>query len=155
MPFVPRALASSKMVQVGLVVRDIEASAKHYAAVFGVPVPGIHTTDGRDKTNMLHRGKPSDARAKLAFFNMGSLSLELIEPVGGPSTWREFLDTKGEGVHHIAFHVPDTEADAAALAGHGIPLVQKGDYTGGRYAYFEAEAKLAVALELLQDVKTA
>jgi len=58
---------------------------------------------------------------------LGSLSLELIEPVGGPSTWREFLDTRGEGVHHIAFHVPDTEA----------------------------EAKLAVALELLQDVKTA
>lgn len=138
-------------MQVGLVVRDVEASAKRFAEVFGLAVPTPHLTDGLDKTNMRHRGKPSEARAKLAFFNMGSLSLELIEPVGGPSTWKEFLDTKGEGVHHIAFEVPDSEAEERTLGGHGIPLVQKGDYTGGRYAYFEAESKLGVALELLQN----
>ena len=150
----PNALASSRMVQVGLVVRNVEESAKRFAAVFGVPVPAAHETDGVEKTNMKHRGKPSTARAKLAFFDMGSLSLELIEPIGGPSTWKEFLDTKGEGVHHIAFMVPDTAAEEATLAAHGIPLVQKGDYTGGRYAYFEAEAKLGVALELLQNIKS-
>lgn len=154
MPFVPpKPLASSRMVQVGLVVRNVEESAKRYAAVFGVPVPSAHETDALEKTHMAHRGKPSTARAKLAFFNMGSLSLELIEPIGGPSTWQEFLDTKGEGVHHIAFEVPDSEAEAQSLAGHGIPLVQKGDYTGGRYAYFESEPVLGVALELLQNFK--
>lgn len=136
-----------------MVVRDVAATAKRFADVFGLPVPSIHTTDELAKTNMRYRGNPSEARAKLAFFNMGSLSLELIEPVGGPSTWKEFLDKKGEGVHHIAFEVPDTEAEGANLASRGIPLTQKGDYTGGRYAYFESEPQLAVALELLQNFK--
>ena len=144
-------LSSSHMVQVGMVVRNVEESAKRFAAVFGLPVPSAHITDTADKTHARYRGKPTEARAKLAFFNMGSLSLELIEPVGGPSTWREFLDKHGEGVHHIAFVVPDTEAEEKTLAEHGIKLVQKGDYTGGRYAYFESEPQLGVALELLQN----
>jgi len=145
------SMSSSRMVQVGLIVKNAEESAKRYAAIFGLPVPPVSLTDAADKSHIQYRGKPTQAQAKLAFFNMGSLQLELIEPVGGPSTWREFLEKKGEGVHHIAFIVPDTEAEAKILSEHGIGLVQKGDYTGGRYAYFESEPQLAVALELLQN----
>ncbi len=147
------SMSSHRMVQVGIIVRNAEESAKRYAAVFGLPVPPVSLTDTADKSHIQYRGKPTEARAKLAFLNMESLQLELIEPVGGPSTWREFLDKHGEGVHHIAYIVPDTEAEAKTLAEHGINLVQKGDYTGGRYAYFESEPKLAVALELLQNFK--
>jgi catechol 2,3-dioxygenase-like lactoylglutathione lyase family enzyme len=140
------------MVQVGIIVRNAEESAKKYAAIFGLPVPKVSLTDGADKSHIQYRGRTTEGRAKLAFFDMESLSVELIEPVGGPSTWKEFLDRKGEGVHHIAFFVPDTEAEAKTLGEHGIGLVQKGDYEGGRYAYFESEPQLAVALELLQNL---
>ncbi len=146
-----RPLSSTHMVQVGMIVRNAEESAKRFASLFGVPVPPANITDKADKTHAQYHGKPTEARAKLAFFNMGSLSLELIEPVGGPSTWKEFLDKHGEGVHHIAFIVPDTEAETGILAEHGLKLVQKGDYTGGRYAYFEADPSIGVALELLQN----
>ncbi|MEK7474329.1 MAG: VOC family protein [Candidatus Coatesbacteria bacterium] len=144
-------LSSHRMVQVGIIVRNAEESAKKYAAIFGLPVPKVSLTDAADKSHIQYRGGPTTAQAKLAFLNMESLQLELIEPVGGPSTWREFLDKKGEGVHHIAFVVPDTEVEEKTLGEHGIKLVQKGDYTGGRYAYFESEPQLAVALELLQN----
>jgi hypothetical protein len=39
----------------------------------------------------------------LAGIFMLGLSIELIEPDGKPSTWQEFLDIRGEGIHHIAF----------------------------------------------------
>ncbi|GFR39044.1 hypothetical protein PRECH8_23400 [Insulibacter thermoxylanivorax] len=53
----------------------------------------------------MYNGEVTAARAKLAFFDMGSLQLELIEPDEHPSTWREHLDQHGEGVHHIAFQI--------------------------------------------------
>ena len=36
-------------------------------------------------------------------FKMGSLEIELIQPLEGQSPHKEFLDSKGEGIHHIAF----------------------------------------------------
>lgn len=143
---------SNVICQVGLVVRDIEASAEKYAALFGVEVPPIITTAPESEAHTRYQGAPTEARAKLAFFKMGEqLSLELIEPIGGPSTWRDFLEQKGEGVHHLALRVKGTDALTSELAAKGIPVVQQGDYTGGRYTYLSSEHELAVAVELLEN----
>jgi len=146
------ALGTHIVCQVGLIVRDIERSIETYSRVFGMPEPEIVVTDGPEIAHTRFRGEPTDARAKLAFFDMGQVSLELIEPIGGPSTWQEFLDEKGEGVHHIAFIVEDTDAVVKLLEGEGVGVVQQGDYTGGRYTYLDSASALGVVLELLEDL---
>jgi methylmalonyl-CoA/ethylmalonyl-CoA epimerase len=145
------ALGTHIVCQVGLIVRDIERSIETYSRVFGIPKPGIIVTDGPEIAHTRFRGEPTDARAKLAFFEMGQVSLELIEPIGGPSTWREFLDEKGEGVHHIAFIVKDTDEVMRSLEGEGVGVVQQGDYTGGRYTYMDSTSTLGIVLELLEN----
>ncbi len=147
-----RGLGTNVICQVGLIVRDVERSAEAYSRILGLPKPRIVVTDPQEVAHTRFRGQPTDARAKLAFFDMGQVSLELIEPIGGPSTWREFLDEKGEGVHHIAFIVKDTDQVVQYLSGHGIEVVQQGDYTGGRYTYVDSTAALGVILELLESV---
>jgi methylmalonyl-CoA/ethylmalonyl-CoA epimerase len=146
-----RGLGTTVICQVGLIVRDIERSSEAYSRVFGLPRPEVIVTDGPEIAHTQFRGQPTDARAKLAFFDMGQVSLELIEPIGGPSTWREFLDERGEGVHHIAFTVEGTDEVVAFLAGAGIEVVQQGDYTGGRYTYVDSAPALGVILELLEN----
>jgi len=146
------ALGTHIVCQVGLIVRDIERSIETYSRVFGIPKPGIIVTDGPEIAHTRFRGEPTDARAKLAFFEMGQVSLELIEPIGGPSTWREFLDEKGEGVHHIAFVVKDTDEAVKFLEGEGVGVMQQGDYTGGRYTYLDSASTLGVVLELLENL---
>ena len=146
-----RGLGTTVICQVGLIVRDIERSSEAYSRVFGLPRPEVIVTDGPEIAHTQFRGKPTDARAKLAFFDMGQVSLELIEPIGGPSTWREFLDERSEGVHHIAFMVEGTDDVVAFLAGAGIEVAQQGDYTGGRYTYVDSAPTLGVILELLEN----
>ena len=147
-----QGIGSNVVCQVGLVVRDVERSLAACSQVFGLPEPEVIVTDGQETAHTRYRGEPTDARAKLAFFNMGQVSLELIEPIGGPSTWQEFLDEKGEGVHHIAFFVKDTDQVVASLEGNGIAVVQQGDYTGGRYTYVDSAPALGVILELLENL---
>ena len=149
-----QGLGSNVICQVGLIVRDIERSLEAYSQVFGLPKPEVILTGGQEVSHTRYRGEPTDARAKLAFFNMGQVSLELIEPIGGPSTWQEFLDERGEGVHHIAFFVEDTDQVVALLEGNGIAVVQQGDYTGGRYTYVDSAPALGVILELLENLGT-
>lgn len=137
--------------QIAIVVKDIQQAAKRWADVFNVPVPEARLTDTEDKSHIRYHGQPTPARAKLAFFQMGQISLELIEPVGQPSTWQEFLDAHGEGVHHIAFRVKGMDDVLLYLNGKDMPTAQRGDYKGGCYSYVDAAKLLGVNLELLEN----
>ncbi len=146
-----RMLGTNVITQIGILVHDIEKTSQTYAEFFGVEKPQWIMTDTVDKAHTEYRGEPTKARAKLAFFNMGSLQLELIEPDHEPSTWRESLDRNGEGVHHIAFVVQGMQEKVMLLEKNGMPLLQKGDYTGGRYAYIDTLKDLKVIIELLEN----
>lgn len=144
-------LDNNVITQVGIVVRDIEKTARDFAEFFGIPVPKWVLTDTVDKAQTRLHGAPTQARAKLAFMRFGSLDIELIEPDEHPSTWREHLESRGEGVHHIAFVITGMPDTVRGLEAHGYPLIQKGEYTGGRYAYIETSGTLKTLLELLEN----
>ena len=146
-------LGSTTIAQVAIVVRNIEEAAQRYANVLGLPVPNVIVTRPGLEVHQTYKGEPSDAQAKLAFFNLGQVQLELIEPLGGASIWQEVLDRKGESVHHIAFWVEGMQRVVDFLKTQGIPMVQRGDMGQGQYAYFDAEAQLGLTLELLEKVR--
>ena len=145
------ALGTTTIMQVGIIVRDIEAKARAWSEILGLPMPEIVITDTYERAQTEYQGKRSDARAKLAFFHMGQVDLELIEPVGEPSTWKDQLDAHGDSLHHIAFQINGMPEKVAYLDAQGLPLVQRGEYTGGRYAYFDGVAQLGAILELLEN----
>jgi catechol 2,3-dioxygenase-like lactoylglutathione lyase family enzyme len=146
-----RILGTTTVTQVAIVVRDIEKAAQAYADFLGVEKPPTVTTDAIEKSRARYKGNPTRARAKLAFFTVGpGLELELIQPDNEPSTWREDLDRNGEGVHHIAFQIKGMKETLARLTTEEMPLIQAGEYTGGRYAYVDARRDLKVVIELLE-----
>jgi methylmalonyl-CoA/ethylmalonyl-CoA epimerase len=146
-------LGNNFITQIGILVNDIEAASQSYADFFGIEKPDVIITDTADIAQTEYRGAASAARAKLAFFNMGSLQLELIEPDLHPSTWREYLDEHGEGPHHIAFVIEGMKEKITILEGKQMQLLQKGEYTGGRYAYMDTFKELKVIVELLENDK--
>ncbi|MDR2648622.1 MAG: VOC family protein [Clostridiales bacterium] len=150
-------VGTNLVAQVGFIVKDIEAAKTKWAEFLGLPVPP--TVGGGDYaiTQVRYKGAPApDAQAKLAFFNVGrNFQLELIEPNESPSTWREFLDKHGEGVHHLAFQVKGMKNAVASCEAFGMTLEQTGEYGdgSGRYAYLAAEEQLKVLIELLENDK--
>jgi len=144
-------LGNNIVTQVGIIVRDIETKARAWSEILGLPMPDIIITDTVDKAQTEYNGKPTIARAKLAFFHMGQLDVELIEPIDGPSTWKDQLDGHGDSLHHIAFVIEGMQEKVAYLDSKGIPLLQRGEYTGGRYAYLDGVAQLGTVLELLEN----
>jgi methylmalonyl-CoA/ethylmalonyl-CoA epimerase len=143
-------LKDAVICQVGLVVKNADHIAEKLERITGVKPSEPSITDAYDKARTTLRGSPTSARAKLIFFPMGQLSIEIIEPIGEPSTWSEFLNEHGDGVHHIAFTVQNADQAADALATEGLPTIQRGDFEGGKYIYVEGEKKLGFILELLE-----
>jgi hypothetical protein len=143
-------LGTTAIAQIGIVVRDIEASARAWAAIFGLPVPEIKISPPVEEAHTEYEGRSTPARVKQAFFHMGSLDVELLEPAGEPSTWNDQLVQHGNSMHHIAFRIKGMKDKLASLSAQDIPLVQRGDYPGGRYAYVDSTAQLGLVLELLE-----
>jgi methylmalonyl-CoA/ethylmalonyl-CoA epimerase len=150
-----QALVDSKVPhQVAIICQDVEKSAKEWAALFGVETPKWSITQSLDEANTRYRGKPTEGRAKLAFIHLDNISIELIEPVGSSSTWREHLDEQGESAHHLAFRIKDLEAHIQRFEKAGMPLIQRGQWTtgkGGRYAYMDSYKQLGLSLELIES----
>ena len=72
--------------------------------------------------------------------NLGSVSLVLFEPGKGESPWREFLDSKGEGVHHVAFTVDDLDKETSELTKRGMKSLGGTKWQGGGGGfYFDPE----------------
>ena len=145
-------LGTDLVCQIGLLVHDIEKTSKDWAEFLGVDVPNISITGTREEAQTKYMGKDSDARAKLAFFPVGpNVTVELIEPDKTPSTWRNDLDKNGEGFHHVAFVIKGMKEKIEICGKQGFKLLQTGEYTGGRYAYIDANDKLKLVLELLEN----
>jgi catechol 2,3-dioxygenase-like lactoylglutathione lyase family enzyme len=148
-----KGIGSDIVCQIGLVVNDIQVTAARYREVLGLPEPHWVETPGYEICETTFMGEPSEATAKLAFFDFGQVQIELIEPDKTPSVWRNYLDANGESAHHIAFQVPDSRPVVERLAKHGIGVAQQGLYGDrrGMYTYMDSEAELGVIFELLES----
>lgn len=141
------AFHKDSFCQVSIVVKDIEAMSKRYAEMFGIPEPTIFETPTPEIAKTVYRGKPTDARAKLAVFELGPIILDLIQPSDEPSSWKEFLETHGEGVHHIAFQTENREEVVQYFEQHDMPVRHYGEYAGGNYTVFDSEAQLGLLIQ--------
>jgi hypothetical protein len=91
------------LLQIAFVVKDIEKSAKVWADFFNVPVPKIDITEPHHDPRLTYRGQEGYYGQKLAVIRTDSFIIELLQPTGGPSTFQEFLDKHGQGLHHLGF----------------------------------------------------
>ena len=146
---------SNVVTQIGFVVRSIEKSKKIFSDFLGIEVPESIHSGNFDITQTEYRGSQAPfAECLLAFFHANdNLSIELIEPNGHPSAWQEFLDEKGEGIHHIAFNIKGMKENIISCENFGMKLIQKGEYgdASGRYAYLDATEQLNTVIELLEN----
>lgn len=69
---------------------------------------------------------------RVAFLGVGCSLIELLEPQDAESDIREFLRTQGEGIHHLAYGVPDVAGALQSAAGRGLTLVDDAPRPGAR-----------------------
>jgi len=62
-------------------------------------------------------------KVKTAFFQKGETKIELLESTDANGVISKFIEKKGEGLHHIAFEVPDIEAEMERLKSEGFVLL--------------------------------
>jgi hypothetical protein len=143
-----------ELFHVGWVVRDCDAAQRELTERLGAgPFLGAGE-ESRFEQALVH-GKPTSFALRIAFGALGGVLLELLEPLDDRSPHAAFLSSHGEGMHHLAFLVPDFDAQLAAVRGPaGAPADLLIDGTGPgnpvRWAYVDAGAARGTVTELLE-----
>ena len=136
----------SKLTQIGIVVKDMDATIKKLTS-FGIG-PFEHRSIPADAEEW-YRDKPLKASFRIAAANVGGVELEFIQPVEGESPHQAFLDEKGEGIQHLAFAVEDLEGDIEKLKKNGASVQLKSDLGRLKVAYMDLETS-GLVFELMQ-----
>ncbi|HEY0778611.1 MAG TPA: VOC family protein [Gemmatirosa sp.] len=143
-----REPAFTDTVQIGIVVRDLDATLRRYADAYGIGPWELHEFTPASAPDLREYGRPAARSWRLAVAMVGRVQWELIEPLDGESVYARFLAEKGEGVHHIAVATPSFEDVVAGQARRGDALVLEGTFSGTRVAYLPTDRALGVLLEV-------
>ena len=60
-----------------------------------------------------------DQGVKAALIHIGDTEIEFIQPIKPDTGVAKFLESKGEGIHHICIEVDDTDAELKRIEGQG------------------------------------
>ena len=143
---------TSRIAQVAIVVRDLDTTLAAWKALLGIE-PEVYLTTGTfDETGTEYAGQPTPARIKTACFRIGNFELELMQPIDGPSVWRDHLEQHGDGLHHLGFVSDRIEDGVASFEELGVPVIQRASYDNeyghGRNVYFDSASVFGAMVEL-------
>ncbi|PON28796.1 hypothetical protein TGAM01_v201904 [Trichoderma gamsii] len=141
-----------KVVEICIVTADCEKVISNLERL-GIGPFEKYAFDGQTVTNRQFRGKPSDFELVVAFATHEDMVWEIMQPTSGPSIMREFLDTRGEGIHHVAFechHVPQQQR-RKEFESRGYDLVQTGIWHGKKgtceFMFFDTDGAIGTCFE--------
>jgi len=135
------------MVQIGVVVENLDKTVD-FLTVLGLgPFDITSATHPAARAN----GKIQSYEVRLAFSQQGPIQLELIEYQKGETIQKDFLDEKGEGLHHVQFRVNDLEKTLDKFKAKGIDVLQEDRFVGGGgLAYMGTDKIGGIMMELVQ-----
>ena len=123
---------------VAVVVRDLGRALGFYQADLGLDLETVLPI-------------PSDG-VRIAFLPVGESRVELVEPTDPETGVARFLESRGEGFHHVCFEVPDIAATLGRLRDRGIQLIDEAARKGaeGPVAFVHPKSCHGVLVELIE-----
>lgn len=97
-------------------------------------------------------------KVKVAMIPVGESRIELLEATSDDSVIAKFVQKRGEGLHHVALHVPDLSHAVETLKANGARLISdeiKVGAGGHLYVFVHPSSAGGVLVELVQDAPSA
>ena len=131
-----------KINHIAIAVNNLEQAAGFYQTVMGLTLSGIEVVTAQ--------------KTKVGFFKIGESNIELVQPAEPDSPLVKFLETKGQGIHHICLEVDDIEAEVKAFLEKGATMVDQKPRPGAhntRVAFVHPKSSGGVLIEICEFPK--
>jgi methylmalonyl-CoA epimerase len=125
---------------VAIAVRDLDAAIDWYAQTFGAAV--------------VHREVVERDGVEEALLAVADSYVQLLTPTRPDSTVAKYLDTKGEGIHHVGYRVADCEAALGQAVDAGARAIDEKPRPGSRgttVAFLHPKTAFGTLIELVEE----
>ena len=131
----PPGLDGATLAHVGVAVKDLDDAVRFYRDILGVTPHPPQTADG----------------ATIVGLSFGGSDVELLTATDTESPIGKFLATRGPGIHHLCFRVPDVAAALERCRQAGYRLIDEKPRPGAdghRVAFVHPKSTAGILLEL-------
>jgi methylmalonyl-CoA epimerase len=128
-----------KIDHLGIAVRSIDEARTFYEKVLGLVC---------EKEEVV-----ASQKVRTAFFTVGDIHIELLEPTSDDSPIAVFLTKRGEGIHHIAYRTDDIDGQLATAREQGCRLIQETPIEGAggkKVAFLHPKSTFGVLTEFCE-----
>jgi hypothetical protein len=148
----PLSLVGRSLQQVAFVVRDLGAAQRFFSQSMGIPRFYVIEHFGRRAMDTTFRGRSAEHDFTIALAYSGDTQIELIQHLSGDTCYKEFLERRGEGMHHLGFFLDDREQYDRVLAEfnkNNFSALQSGRFGDALYTYFDTEHAIGAVMEIV------
>jgi methylmalonyl-CoA/ethylmalonyl-CoA epimerase len=124
---------------IGVAVKSIEQAGKFYTDILGLKIEGIENI--------------ADQKVNVAFIPITDSEVELLESTDPDGPVAKFIDSRGEGVQHIAFRVENIEETLEQLKANGVRLIDQEPRKGAggaKIAFIHPKETNGILVELCE-----
>jgi len=136
-----------EIIQVGILVRDVEESARKLEKLIGIGPFKILEPEYRDLT---FHGKVGKFKIKVGLARAGAIQVELMQPLHGETIYDEYARRRGYGLHHLAIRTDNMEQSIEEMQAKGFKVIQSGNRPGVKWAYLDTEQQTGIIFELVE-----
>lgn len=129
-----------RVSHVGVVVRDLDQTLKLYERVFGLRPTVIKDAMG--------------GKVRVAFVPVGDGEIELLQPKDPEIALGKFLQTHGQGIHHISLSTDDIDSEVDRMKNEGAAFAEEAPKVGAhgvRIIFTKPETTGGIAFELCEE----
>lgn len=124
----------------GIAIKSLETAIPYYEEILGLKCYSIEEV--------------ADQKVKTAFFKIGQTKIELLESTSPEGTIAQFIEKRGEGIHHIAFATTGVQKALEEAESKGVRLIDKAPRKGAEglnIAFLHPKSTMGVLTELCED----
>ena len=130
-----------KIEHIGIAVKDIKQSNDLFSKLFNVDPYKIEEVESQHVIT--------------SFFRTGTNKIEIVQGTNDSNAITKFIEKRGEGIHHIAFDVPDIKAEMKRLKSEGFILLNEEPARGADnkwVCFLHPKSSNGVLIELCQEI---
>jgi methylmalonyl-CoA/ethylmalonyl-CoA epimerase len=133
----------TKVHHVGIVVQNADEALKFYRDALGLPVTADQVIEDQGVRGVL--------------LQIGGSEIELLEPTRNDTGVARFLESRGEGMHHICFESDDVDHELESARSKGIELIDEEPRLGlaGRICFLHPKSNHGVLIEFATPLSEA
>ena len=103
-----------RLDHIGIAVKSLDEASGTYETLLSID------------TGQIRRKEDTEQKVRIAFIELPNCRIELLEPSASDSPISKFLESRGEGIHHLCFVAPqELEQECKRLEAASFRIVSK------------------------------